>query len=845
MHRKVLCFYTRRDTKLKFSKLKSYSDFLGIIEYPAILFCEDGEVLGINNPALKILGNKVDSISMVPDKFMLSDDFWPTLEKKKSITWHRLGIVVNSSDKYVTSGFVNQFEYEGRKAYMVLFELRSDVSIGSVNLERIINHVGLIALYLFRPEGVWQTRYVSKNISDYGYNEEEFYKGNVRLSDILVKGDYDVLVGQLYKTENSSNDDFEMDVRFIAFDKSIRKANLKCHLVRTADGTVDGIEFLFIRAGAPAYEEEQNNYILSAMNKIKSFVLVQSFEYGRAELKYITPNAKSMGINTDAINNGNKLLSDYIHPKDRARVIENTQAAIKTGKSDFEDEFRIVNDSGNVLWVKRQSSVTQADNKSYTIEEFISDITDKKKLETSVASAKKEFEDKLSYIMNSIDEKESDKEKTNIDIDKWNEIVKSYSALSGLYSTVISIDGIQLTSPAGPDEHIGIFYDLFEKPQYRSIFMELNEVIMKNNVPVMMEMNDDKEGSMICGAPIMIGDTHVATWIACAYDKEDVANMEKTYKLQWKLCSIFSEYAYNSRVLSREAIRSKSMEIILESKVQRQKILTEALNTMDDDSNATINSVMAETGEYLGVDVMVIYSKDTEGEYRCSYLWSKGQNMSAEEYIGEWQKGKSLLNNKRTPGVEYVLIDDDHKDAIFAEEMCKAGVKSFVAFYIEINNLVSGIMVMANTVEQKKWTKDELDFANDIRNVIQGRLARIEGDSNISQVNRLLIDTYNYLKVGIFIRDAESGEVLFSNQPLNDMLGYDFTGKDSRILIEDLRDKFRGVGVIQKPFLTERKEVSWRSYIKQLDRIMDLSEISMKWLDGRNASLVILRDVQE
>ena len=86
---------------------------------------------------------------------------------------------------------------------------------------------------------------------------------------------------------------------------------------------------------------------------------------------------------------------------------------------------------------------------------------------------------------------------------------------------------------------------------------------------------------------------------------------------------------------------------------------------------------------------------------------------------------------------------------------------------------------------------------------------------------------------------------MFSNQPLNDMLGYDFTGKDSKTLIRDLNDTFKGVSTVQKPFLTERKEVSWRSYIRQFDKIMDLSEVSMKWLDGRKASLVILRDVQD
>ncbi len=829
---------------MEISKLKNYSDFLGIIEYPAVLFCEDGEVLGINNMAMKIMGSQVETIRMEPDKFMVSDDFWLTLSQKQTIIWHRLGLVVNSKETFITSGFVNQFEYDGRKAYMVLFELRSDVSIGSVSLERIINHIGLIALYLYRPDGTWKTRYVSKNITDYGYTEGGFYKGQLGLYDLLTKSDYDLLIGQLYKAENTGNNDFEMPVRIVAADKSIRKANLKCHIVRTSEGEADGIELIFVTGNQ--HEEtdtSQYAYILSAMNKIKSFVFVQQYGYGKTKFEYVSPNAKNMGINVDALKCGNKLVEDYIHPKDRLRVIEHMKDIVKSGMSDYESEFRIVNDAGNVLWVKCQSSVTQSDNNLYKIEHLISDITDKKRLEDSVHEAKKEFEDKLSYIMN--DGTESDYSGYQMDVDKWNEIVQAFSVLSGLYSTVITADGQKFTEPAGPQKHMGEFYDLFEKPKYKEIYMKLNEVILRNNVPVMMEMDDGIQGSMICGAPILMGEKHVATWIACAYDENDVESMSNVYKLQWKLCRIFSEYAYSSEVLYKEAMRSKSIELMLETKVQRQKILTEAINAMDDDSNATINAVMSKTGAYLDIDVMVIYSRNDDNVLECSYLWTKGQNMSAEEYVNGWQKGNQVIGYERIPDIGYILVDENHKNKKFKADMERIDVASFVALPIEINNLESGVIVMANIDEGKLWSDDDLEFAIDIKNVIQGRLTRIEGDGNISNINKLLVDTYNYLQVGIFIRDVETGEVLFSNEPLDEMLGFKFCGKDSKILIKDLHDKFKGIGIVQKPFLTERKEISWRSYIKQLDKIMDLSEISMKWLDGRNASLVILRDVHD
>lgn len=835
---------------MEINRLSGYSDFLGIVEYPAVVFCEDGEVLSINNAAVKIVGSDVESIAMEPDKFMVSDEFWPTLDDKKAIIWHRLGLIVNDKDRYVVSGFVNQFEYGDKKAYMVLFELRSDVTIGSVSLERIINHIGVIALYLYKPEGVWRTRYVSKNISEYGYTDGNFYSGLVGLSDLLPKSDYDLLIGQLYKVQNTGVDDFEMETRIVSAHRDINKMRLKCHIVRTTDGDMDGIELLFIKDKETGYNEDQAAYILSAMSKIKSFVMVQQYENGRPIFKYITPNAKQMGINVDAIKLGDRLIEDYIHPKDRSRVMANVRNATKREDKDYEEEFRIVNDRGEVIWVKSQSSVTQAADNTYTVEYFISDITDKKALENSVERAKKEFDDKLSYIMKT--NTQSDEERNQIDTEKWTLITKAFSALTGLYTTIIDPVGKKMVEPAGPQKHMGYFYDMFEKPQYKQIYMKLNEVVLRNNVPVMMEMDDDITGSMICGAPIMIDGKHVATWICCSYDDEDAKKMESVYKVQWQLGRIFSEYAFSSQILAKEAIRAKSEEVIMENKLQWQKILLDALNTSDKSSQQVINDVIAQVGEVLNADVAALYVKDKQGDLDCQYIWSKNQSMSAEEYVTEWQRAnmkfRSWQNGQGSGKLVdkgYLVIDAKHMDEAAKKIMSGGPVKSFTAVPVYVNGNYGAIFVLANTSINKLWTTEEIEFVKQTGDVLRSALEKIESDDSVKRINSVLLDTYNYIDEGIFIREVDTGRVLFSNRTLNDMLGYDFTDKDSKLLIENLRDKYKLMGGPDQHLATDSKEVNWRSYIRSLDKIMDLTEVSMKWLDGSNASLVILRDVNE
>jgi PAS domain S-box-containing protein len=834
---------------MEINKISGYSDFLSIVEYPAVIFCEDGEVLSVNNAALKIIGSIVNTIKMEPDKFMTSDNFWPTLEAKKAIIWHRLKLIINNSQKYVVSGFVNQFEYGDKKAYMVLFELRSDVSIGSVSLEKIVNHIGAIAMYLYKPDNKWTTRYISKNISDYGYTDANFYSGQVSLQDILVKSDYDILVGQMYKAFHTGADDFEMDVRLKTVRMDLSKMCLKCHMVRTADGSVDGIELLFIKENHGAYDEEGHaEYILSAMTKIKSFVMVQKYDHKIPILEYITPNAKQFGLNLEALKNGDKLVEDYIHPKDRARVLNNVREAIYKEEKEYEEELRIVNDSGKIIWVKSQSSVTQSSDGIYTVEYFITDITDKKELEDRVEQTKKDFDNKLSYIMKA--NVQEGEEKYALDVGRWTEVVKMFARVSGLYTTVIDPAGNRLIEPVGPDRYMGAFYDLFERPQYREIYIKLNEALLRNNVPVIMDMDDGIDGSKICGAPIIMDGIHVATWICCSYDEQQADKIKELYKEQWQLCRLFSESDYNSNILAKEAIRSKSIEILMNARVQWQKNLLDSIKNSDRDGKQIINDIICQVGESLEADVAAVYVKDEVGDLNCEYFWSKGQTMSASEYVAEWQRANkrfrlwlSDMGAGGLPERGFLIVDEKHIDDESARILMDSPVKSFEAVPLFVNGEYDALIVLANASMGRLWTADEVDFTEQAAGLIQGCLERMKNDRSVMKVNKVLLDTYNYVSEGIFIREKDTGKVLFSNNALNDMLGYDFVGKDSKLLIKDLRDKYSYMGSESHQITNNDGEVKWRSYIGALDSIMDLTEVNMKWLDGSNVSLVILRDV--
>ena len=89
------------------------------------------------------------------------------------------------------------------------------------------------------------------------------------------------------------------------------------------------------------------------------------------------------------------------------------------------------------------------------------------------------------------------------------------------------------------------------------------------------------------------------------------------------------------------------------------------------------------------------------------------------------------------------------------------------------------------------------------------------------------------------VKDDKTGKVLFSNRTLNELIGYDFTGKDSAILIPPTG------GVTGYPDSRNQDNVTnWRKYIDSLVKIVDVTEIKIKWLRGEPATVYIVRPVE-
>ena len=98
-----------------------------------------------------------------------------------------------------------------------------------------------------------------------------------------------------------------------------------------------------------------------------------------------------------------------------------------------------------------------------------------------------------------------------------------------------------------------------------------------------------------------------------------------------------------------------------------------------------------------------------------------------------------------------------------------------ISYPIYLEGRLYGILIFAESKSERIWTKEELRLSQSISLLIQNMLENADGDDNVRNVNKHLIETYNSFHEGIFIRDLYTGYVFFSNKALNDMLGYDLS----------------------------------------------------------------------
>ena len=582
----------------------------------------------------------------------------------------------------------------------------------------------------------------------------------------------------------------------------------------------------------------ENRYLLRAVEKAGYIIIVKKYNIKEknSKLEYISPNASGYGINVDFLIKGIKLTEDYIYPADRLKVDEMIWNAHEQGISEYIHEYRMVGDDGVIRNITNEITLSEGIMPdTFNAEFYIRENTQ--------AEAKKKSRPP-----------EESKENTDNflfpESKRMNTLIQLFSELAGLYSVIVDSDRKVLYEPVGPATNLGDFYDLFEKPNYKEYFDQIKQKIDQEGTPFCVDREEGGTGK-ISVAPIKFMDEIKAYWIVGSYTAEESEKLSELCEFHWYVADTVSAYIYNKSVAQVESAKAKGAGVRLREEMAKQGVIEAAIAriTCKDDSTLEqkLEEMFKEAGTFMSLDNVFMFrnSNEDSNSHELFAHWDSNGAIPDEEVACNVSEHLLFIEKELVGGDEVFCADVSNLTENTKIALMRYNYKSLIVRPIFVGGKLYGSLFFVEKKNDRVWTGNEIKFTKTVADVAQIMLEKEISAEKVANINRQVIDTYNYFNIGIFVRDAYTGEVLFSNTKMNEMLGEDFVGGDSRKIVTDLRDKFDNISGMRKPFITKEKVAKWRSYIQCMDDIMDITEIQINWLDGQPASLIILRKAKD
>lgn len=600
----------------------------------------------------------------------------------------------------------------------------------------------------------------------------------------------------------------------------------------------------------------ENKYLRKAIEKTKYIVLVKRYiiDMPGSSLVYVSPNASEIGMNVEMLNKGMKLSEDYIYPSDREMVMKTIHNAIDNRVQDYVHEYRMVGDDGVLRQVRVNIciEVVSEEENTYEVEFYIRDISAEKE-EEKQAEIKRAIEEPNRRMQisptGSLVISKLDNPGMIPQIQKMEMIMSGFSQLTNLYSVFVDENGKVESTPVGPATDLGDFYDLFETPTYKEFFKTMKEEVLAEMKPHIFDREEGGYGKLAM-APIFVGDNLQGFWVLGSYTPDETEHLEEIYELHWTTAELVSDFllqSYNSIV---ESAKSRGAGKKLREELARQSIVNNALSKINsklsEDVEQVIGETLREVALHMDLDRMFLYTfdKDNPKAFSLRSYFDVSGEMPSDDILTLLPERLYLVVDAIKRGNGCCMLDRTNMTQRDVINLMRYNFRAEIAYPIYLEGRLYGILIFAESKSERIWTKEELRFSQSISLLIQNMLENADGDDNVRNVNKHLIETYNSFHEGIFIRDLYTGYVFFSNKALNDMLGYDLTGGDSRKILKNLRDKFEHMDGVRKD-IAGRKITNWCSYVPALDEIMDITEVPIEWLQGGAATMTIMKKAKD
>lgn len=819
-------------------RLESYQEFSKRIEFPVIAYRADtGEIIIMNYEAKLILGQKTTHVSVKLAQTTENEEFFVRLHDRRTMIAHQM-ILSNDVREYSIEGIVNEFDVDDQIYYMLIFDQKSLSGDDNHMLERMVDESRVVFLHIsFRNGYEMKIDYMSGGIHQFGYTPIEFYQGRLRFRDIIHPDDLQYVLDAWADAAEKKKETDSLEYRIVT--ESRKVCTVSNHVRFTYDeyGNAIGMDQLMSEVTSEKQEQNEIRYLRGALEQSRSVAIDLRLIGGEPDLQYISDNAVQFGMDVEDLRLGRKKLDDYFYTEDRQRIVDLIRNAGTADTVDYSQQCRVLGEDGVIRWVIFYLHVSHIDADVYDLEFLFHDVSQEKQREEKLLRNQKELEERLQYVKT-----------VQVETSEWTfddvisrEDAERYLRVCAennqIYTAGLNAEGELVTKPAGPMFRLGEFYSILERPEN---IRRIKEVLSRTDTGQKYYLLNLKEGSrdqILAVVPIIWDGRVVSAAVIAGLDEEMVTRVQNSIESFEEFTSLLSRARFDNRRLKADARKSRLEEETLRKELEGQMILSQAFAHMRNDANVTLQEIIEKSCELLRYSAMAIYFDEPEQEtYTClaKHITNPNPNWDFEDQ--SWRVTELCKTNDEVIQGRYVLSGaGEEYESILMGMMSAIQVHSIMVYGVRLHHEIRGAVVFA-TDEEHTFSEQEIAYGKDVAHIVQGILYRNENRANMGTVTNELLNSYNYMKECILIRDVNSGKVLFANDAMETLFGMDITGTDSREFLSEPVPTYTREGVLPVG------DFQRQSYIQKINKIMNIQELAIEWINGKEARIVIMRE---
>lgn len=823
-------------------RIDSFKQFAKYLEYPMVVFeAESGKVLDINYEAEVLIGGNAVKIHLEPGRAMTKINFWEKLHDKKTVMWQSMRLLADDRE-YLINGLVNEAVSDGNTIYSLMFEKQTDTSFGGLILERVLNQAGAVAVYLGREGDGFQVEFISKNINRYGYTREQFYEGVIHLADLVCPEDWEWVEESMEDAIRAHENELEFSCRIFTEIKELIPVRVNVRYVYNDYGKLTDVELLIIDSREELRRNSENMHLNNAISKMKNVVMVKSYHAGKRTLLYISPNAGMVGMNVEALSKGYKLTEDYIHPDDRDEVLDGIYQAVANGVTDYSYTYRMVRDDGKLIWVLSEATITRISDGEAEISVLLTDITEQKEIEKELAAARERV-----FLR---DAKKKNEAPVSANVDKDDkELLEQFCLLTealnqnaDYYTVVLDWKGKLLTNPVGPVDEMGQFYDLFERRQFKEQFINVSAKANELGKPQSASFAVDRLQVHMVLASIATKGAVIAYLVLTSFKQDGLERIGSVIEQQSRLANAVVKCLYAEEMELQEQKYRKIAEMHLEKERRSRQVASDILDCIVAKAESGIGEACQKAGVFLSVINIGLYKENKDEEKTESYYtWNRfgddagffdAMAMTALEY-------KALRECMNDNG--YVVADKTSAEPFIKEMLRKTGMEVIFVRRMVMGFGQRGYIVFADDRKRRKFEEKEIGFMVLVSQIFEGMLVSNQKMIRAQSVKETFIEAYDYIRDAVFVKDNETGDIIFANKAMDKLFGYSVVGMPAGAVVSDQMEQYKNISNVGKRFIANKKVTKWQRYMKELDQNMNIVEVHMELFNDTDCSLYILK----